>query len=1364
MSNIVDIARTAVLTYRTALGVTGENIANVETEGYRRRSVDLEQMGGAQTSPVTLATGGQGVQVSDIRRAFDQLLADRLRSASGDVEAATTHLDAAKALESLMLPGTGGIDASLEEFFSGLGKLASSPADTSLRRVVMENGAGLASSFSDIGAGMQRLETQTLQDAQKSAQLLTADLQSLALLQNRFAKNAGTVGALNPLADERDKLLRSIGDKVGVTVEYDRFSRAQITLGTQPGGPILMDYEGNAAIVTASGGEMMALTIDRMGETRTSRLFSSGELGGLSQAYGAILTAEDELDGLARKLAAETNAVHRGAIDMTGSPGGDLFALEGWDITPALTNQGSMNLRITTTGESPGAVTLVRDNAAGLWRAQAADGTELATGTDLIVIPGLTVQLEGTYADGDRIALTPHTGRAVDMRFVPTEPGQIAAALSTLTAPAPGNQGAATAKMGVTVVEPPALTPLADALGTAATGAGAVSLISAGVVGYIPAGTTSVTLASLGAQASAEIAVPLASVAGLSTLSVTVDGTAHSFDLSGHPASWTMSDIAAALNDGTLTTATGDTLGSYGLAASGLDGVMSLSRNFGEITAASLDGMSGLVSPSAAQGGTFQIFTREGRQIAGTRLSADQIAGLMTEANGFLAGASYRPDYLNGASGTAYRGLSLDQVQANGLQSLTLTTHDPVLWSGTVEAGANAATTLRLETAVGLPIDLTVPTGATAKKLAELAAAAIPGLRVDAETAIELTVPASGTVQFDLEGNNGAPLTVNADVAGGRMDALAMAINGLSGATGITADLSPEGDRLILRNADGADIRITRFSHSAGATLTMHTVDGQDLPSGADVTLGAGSDAVRFGGTVRLSQEEGFSATYGAVRTDSLIDPLQQGLISRDVAGAGSEQSFTFRLDAAFDATGADSTGPAALAGATRYGLTLGGRTVTLDTAVSGAANAEDVAAGLAALLREDMPLATMTGATVATIPANGTSTVVRVDGQDYVLKMVAGAVNVTGPEEGRLSAAFGADMKLHLTVEGGSTDAASIELPVTAGNAAAFGLSPAQGPRSQLTGQVPTSLPASFDLEIGGTTHSITVGAGPSVTLPGGFPGTATITGGAVQFDIPASAGQMRVIPSAGARNAGFDSLDATLVVEGDTLTARTMDGSALDTRATVTSTVGQRLALSGLPPEDLIVIMTGSGTLRMAGSLTEGEVSRTPAAVEMRVIDAASRQVELFDMATGHSIGTRVLDASGGAVVGGLAVSLTGTPATGDAFRLSPNLDGGGDGRAIDSLLQLRFRDNSTGAGGFAEILSGFISDIGTRTSAAERRQSATSAILDTTERADAAQGAVDLDTEAARLLELQQAYQASAQIMTVAKELFESLLQAL
>ncbi|HAO57459.1 MAG TPA: hypothetical protein DCR05_04855, partial [Alphaproteobacteria bacterium] len=37
MSNLYDIGRTGLQSYRQSLAITGQNIANVNTEGYKRR-------------------------------------------------------------------------------------------------------------------------------------------------------------------------------------------------------------------------------------------------------------------------------------------------------------------------------------------------------------------------------------------------------------------------------------------------------------------------------------------------------------------------------------------------------------------------------------------------------------------------------------------------------------------------------------------------------------------------------------------------------------------------------------------------------------------------------------------------------------------------------------------------------------------------------------------------------------------------------------------------------------------------------------------------------------------------------------------------------------------------------------------------------------------------------------------------------------------------------------------------------------------------------------------------------------------------------------------------------------------------------
>jgi flagellar hook-associated protein 1 FlgK len=60
------------------------------------------------------------------------------------------------------------------------------------------------------------------------------------------------------------------------------------------------------------------------------------------------------------------------------------------------------------------------------------------------------------------------------------------------------------------------------------------------------------------------------------------------------------------------------------------------------------------------------------------------------------------------------------------------------------------------------------------------------------------------------------------------------------------------------------------------------------------------------------------------------------------------------------------------------------------------------------------------------------------------------------------------------------------------------------------------------------------------------------------------------------------------------------------------------------------------------------------------------------------------------------------------------------------------------------------------------ATRAVATATASAEAAERAQAAIGAVDLDVEAARLLELQQAYQASAQTISIARDLFDTILR--
>lgn len=93
MSSLFDVGKSAVQSYRQALAVTGQNIANINTEGYKRRAADLEEVGGSQGGITSIANqAGLGVRVADIRRAFDGFLLARANTTNSNFQKVNVFL------------------------------------------------------------------------------------------------------------------------------------------------------------------------------------------------------------------------------------------------------------------------------------------------------------------------------------------------------------------------------------------------------------------------------------------------------------------------------------------------------------------------------------------------------------------------------------------------------------------------------------------------------------------------------------------------------------------------------------------------------------------------------------------------------------------------------------------------------------------------------------------------------------------------------------------------------------------------------------------------------------------------------------------------------------------------------------------------------------------------------------------------------------------------------------------------------------------------------------------------------------------------------------------------------------------------
>jgi flagellar hook-associated protein 1 FlgK len=155
----------------------------------------------------------------------------------------------------------------------------------------------------------------------------------------------------------------------------------------------------------------------------------------------------------------------------------------------------------------------------------------------------------------------------------------------------------------------------------------------------------------------------------------------------------------------------------------------------------------------------------------------------------------------------------------------------------------------------------------------------------------------------------------------------------------------------------------------------------------------------------------------------------------------------------------------------------------------------------------------------------------------------------------------------------------------------------------------------------------------------------------------------------------------------------------------------------------------------------------------------------------------GTYTLTDSGGTVLGsgaytpgqtlsanGWSLTLSGTPAAGDSFAISANSNGLNDN--ANALALAGLADTGVLAGGSRSVIDNYTlltTEIGNAGAQAASNLTTQTSLHGQAMSAQQAVSGVNLDEEAANLVKYQQAYQASAQVISTAQSIFSSLLAA-
>ncbi|MDB5800952.1 MAG: flagellar hook-associated protein FlgK [Rhodocyclales bacterium] len=222
---------------------------------------------------------------------------------------------------------------------------------------------------------------------------------------------------------------------------------------------------------------------------------------------------------------------------------------------------------------------------------------------------------------------------------------------------------------------------------------------------------------------------------------------------------------------------------------------------------------------------------------------------------------------------------------------------------------------------------------------------------------------------------------------------------------------------------------------------------------------------------------------------------------------------------------------------------------------------------------------------------------------------------------------------------------------------------------------------------------------------------------------------------------------------------------GTAKITDGAVVSTTGFDTVVVDGKPDFGAITVTYNATTK-----TFSAVNAAGAAVPLRVRSGASA---LDPSDPGTSSGSLALnntydpavDAGGKTFeIGSPAISfkISGNPNNGDVFRISVNTQGITDNRnALAMGAMQNAKTMLNGGANYGYAYSQLVSDVGTLSRDAEVGVSAQQGLYDQAVASQQSLSGVNLDEEAANLIRYQQAYQAAARAMNIAKSLFDEIL---
>ena len=693
------------------------------------------------------------------------------------------------------------------------------------------------------------------------------------------------------------------------------------------------------------------------------------------------------------------------------------------------------------------------------------------------------------------------------------------------------------------------------------------------------------------------------------------------------------------------------------------------------------------------------------------------------------------------------------------------------------------------------------------------------GLKATAFNQIELFDIGDVSIQFELIGDNSEPVAVSASISDGDTSSLVSEINDFSDVTGILAFKSATG-AVALKKIDGNDISVRDIVTSDGSALSVRQLD--EFGEVINTEAVSSGEYIISGGQIKIISTDSFQVSSGLNIADNSNSEFLSSFVKKDHDLGSNSSDYEFKVLGSVDSNNLDAAGINAVAASSSYTFSLSTdnsleeNSVTIKPNSTGQLTSAAVGEALVSGLRSASPQTKLVGNEFEFIdgfPAEQSSIEFQLGNENYlaVLKTEASyeidgtnviidgetltqtealerlvrtsSFDISGPEENRIYVGFeesGSGFRLFASAKDGilSGDGLRLSDNNSASQKSLFHLD------NNVAGStITTIMSGEFDLTQGAQLDFARIVSGsnefnldfdpaavPKVSPANPVAGISVEiedlgnNQGRLLINIDQSTTDLDVRLKANDNSASFGIVTSTaqLTLGEQGFKVSNHDNQRVTSSAEVSSLSNTVFNIEDLAGEDLLVYAKGNGKISLLGGSQVSTDEIDSREITARVTMDKNKSVELFDYASGDYLGTRELSDSNNFFFRNFNWQFDGNLVDDDAFNVLNSTARKDDASNLLNMSKLAELSEASGKGGYNQIYTDLVVDVGFNVRSSEQGLETSKIIYDAAVDRKSEFSGVDLDKEAARLLEQQQAYQALAKVLSTAKEMIDTLLR--